>query len=98
MSPMTTAAHDTARLEFSVRGQRVAGIFRSPHGRPGARVPGVVLTGPFTGVDRGLPGQGAGRAAEVLQLGCGVLVLAGLAAAGAEVAVIEHQRGQARVG
>ena len=50
MSPMTTAAHDTARLEFSVRGQRVAGIFRSPHGRPGARVPGVVLTGPFTGV------------------------------------------------
>jgi fermentation-respiration switch protein FrsA (DUF1100 family) len=47
---MTSAGHDTAPLEFSVRGQRVAGIFRSPRGRPGARVPGVVLTGPFTGV------------------------------------------------
>jgi hypothetical protein len=46
----TSPGHDTAPLEFSVRGQRVAGLFRSPRGRPGARVPGVVLTGPFTGV------------------------------------------------
>jgi fermentation-respiration switch protein FrsA (DUF1100 family) len=46
----TSPGHDTTPLEFSVRGQRVAGLFRSPRGRPGARVPGVVLTGPFTGV------------------------------------------------
>ena len=46
----TSPGHDTSPLEFSVRGQRVAGIFRSPRGRPGARGPGVVLTGPFTGV------------------------------------------------
>jgi uncharacterized protein len=47
---MTSAGHDTAPLEFSVRGQRVAGILRSPRGRPGTQVPGIVLTGPFTGV------------------------------------------------
>jgi len=47
---MTSAGHDTMPLEFSVRGQRVAGLFRSPRGAPGAQVPGVVLTGPFTGV------------------------------------------------
>jgi len=47
---MTSAGHDTMPLEFSVRGQRVAGLFRSPRGTPGAQVPGVVLTGPFTGV------------------------------------------------
>ena len=46
----TSAGHDTVPLEFSVRGQRVAGLFRSPRGRPGAGVPGLVLTGPFTGV------------------------------------------------
>jgi fermentation-respiration switch protein FrsA (DUF1100 family) len=46
----TSPGHDTSPLEFSVRGQRVAGLFRSPRGRPGAQVPGVVLTGPFTGV------------------------------------------------
>ena len=46
----TSAGHDTVPVEFSVRGQRVAGILRSPRGRPGAQVPGVVLTGPFTGV------------------------------------------------
>jgi uncharacterized protein len=46
----TSPGHDTSPLEFSVRGQRAAGIFRSPRGRPGAQVPGVVLTGPFTGV------------------------------------------------
>ena len=46
----TSAGHDTVALEFSVRGQRVAGLFRSPRGRPGTQVPGVVLTGPFTGV------------------------------------------------
>ena len=47
---MTSAGHDTMPLEFSVRGQCVAGLFRSPRGAPGAQVPGVVLTGPFTGV------------------------------------------------
>src|SRR6516225_5351094 len=47
---MTSAGHDTMPLEFSVRGQRVAGLFRSPRGTLGAQVPGVVLTGPFTGV------------------------------------------------
>ena len=46
----TSAGHDTVPLEFSVRGQHVAGIVRSPRGRTGAGTPGVVLTGPFTGV------------------------------------------------
>ena len=47
---MTSAGHDTASLDFSVRGQRVAGTFRSPRNRAGHRAPGIVLTGPFTGV------------------------------------------------
>ena len=59
--PVTAAAagHDTVPLEFTVRGQRVAAILRTPRvqrpadapGAPGrAGSPGVVLTGPFTGV------------------------------------------------
>ena len=50
------AGHDEAALEFPVRGQRVAAIVRTPRGRPAAGtagspgVPGIVLTGPFTGV------------------------------------------------
>jgi fermentation-respiration switch protein FrsA (DUF1100 family) len=50
------AGHDEAALEFPVRGQRVAAILRTPRGRPAAGtagppgVPGIVLTGPFTGV------------------------------------------------
>src|SRR5215831_2337822 len=60
----TTAGHDTSPLEFSVRGQRVAGIFRSPRGRPGAQVPGLVLTGPFTGVKEQVVSVYAGRLAD----------------------------------
>ncbi|MGE5136512.1 MAG: alpha/beta hydrolase [Gemmatimonadota bacterium] len=44
-----SAGHDTAPLEFQVRGQRVAGLLRTPRGAAGP-LPGVVLTGPFTGV------------------------------------------------
>ena len=49
----TAAGHDEAALEFPVRGQRVAAILRTPRGRPAAGAggaPGIVLTGPFTGV------------------------------------------------
>ena len=46
----TAAGHDTTALEFPVRGQRVAAILRTPRARAGTPVPGVVLTGPFTGV------------------------------------------------
>jgi fermentation-respiration switch protein FrsA (DUF1100 family) len=60
----TSAGHDTAPLEFSVRGQRVAGIFRAPRGRPGARFPGVVLTGPFTGVKEQVVSAYARRLAD----------------------------------
>lgn len=41
--------HDTGALQFTVRGQPVASILRTP-AAPSASVPGVVLTGPFTGV------------------------------------------------
>lgn len=47
------AGHDEAALEFPVRGQRVAAILRTPRGRAAAGTagaPGIVLTGPFTGV------------------------------------------------
>ena len=52
---MTTiaAGHDEAALEFPVRGQPVAAILRTPRNRPAGGtggVPGIVLTGPFTGV------------------------------------------------
>jgi len=60
----TMAGHDTSPLEFSVRGQRVAGIFRSPRGRPGAQVPGLVLTGPFTGVKEQVVSVYASRLAD----------------------------------
>ncbi len=46
----TAASHDTTALEFSVRGQRIAAVLRTPRSRPAARTPGIVLTGPFTGV------------------------------------------------
>jgi len=49
----TTAGHDETALEFPVRGQPVAAILRIPRDRPAAAaagLPGVVLTGPFTGV------------------------------------------------
>jgi fermentation-respiration switch protein FrsA (DUF1100 family) len=58
----TTVGHDTTALEFSSGGQRIAAILRTPRGHPAARqsggsgatgaagVPGVVLTGPLTGV------------------------------------------------
>lgn len=46
----TAAGHDTTALEFSVRGQHLAAIMRTPRTRPGTRTPGIVLTGPFTGV------------------------------------------------
>ncbi len=47
---MTAAGHDTTLLEFAVRGQRIAGILRTPRARDTAQYPGIVLTGPFTGV------------------------------------------------
>jgi len=47
---MTSAGHDTMPLEFSVRGQRVAGLFRSPRGTPGAQVPGIVTPHAVAGV------------------------------------------------
>ena len=46
----TAPGHDTTALEFGVRGQPIAAILRTPRGRPAARAPGIVLTGPFTGV------------------------------------------------
>jgi fermentation-respiration switch protein FrsA (DUF1100 family) len=46
----TTAGHDTTALEFPVRGQRIAATLRTPRSRRPARTPGIVLTGPFTGV------------------------------------------------
>ena len=46
----TTTGHDTTALEFPVRGQRIAAILRTPRSRRPARTPGIVLTGPFTGV------------------------------------------------
>jgi uncharacterized protein len=46
----TAAGHDTTALEFPVLGQRVAAILRTPRGRPAGQTPGIVLTGPFTGV------------------------------------------------
>ena len=46
----TAAGHDTTALEFPVLGQRVAAILRTPRGRPAGPTPGIVLTGPFTGV------------------------------------------------
>lgn len=46
----TAAGHDTTALEFPVRGQHLAAIMRTPRTRAGARTPGIVLTGPFTGV------------------------------------------------
>ncbi|MDQ2875571.1 MAG: alpha/beta hydrolase [Actinomycetota bacterium] len=48
--PRAEAGHDTAPLEFAVRGQRIAGILRTPRPQGAARGPGIVLTGPFTGV------------------------------------------------
>ena len=47
---MTAAGHETTPLEFTVRGQRIAGILRTPRSRRAAEHPGIVLTGPFTGV------------------------------------------------
>src|SRR5215472_18486713 len=64
------AGHDEAALEFPVRGQRVAAIVRTPRGRPapgtaGAPgVPGIVLTGPFTGVKEQVVSVYAGRLAD----------------------------------
>jgi len=46
----TTVGHDTTALEFPVLGQRVAAILRTPRARPATQTPGIVLTGPFTGV------------------------------------------------
>jgi len=46
----TAAGHDTTALEFPAGGQRVAAILRTPRARPGTPAPGIVLTGPFTGV------------------------------------------------
>jgi fermentation-respiration switch protein FrsA (DUF1100 family) len=40
----------SSRVEFRVRGDLVVGVLRAPAGTPGAGLPGVVLTGPFTGV------------------------------------------------
>lgn len=43
------AGHTTTEVEFTVRRERVAAILRTPAAASGP-VPGVVLTGPFTGV------------------------------------------------
>lgn len=44
----TAAGHQAVPLDFAVAGQRVAGVLHVPAGAE--RGPGVVLTGPFTGV------------------------------------------------
>jgi uncharacterized protein len=46
----TAAGYDEVALEFSVRGQCIEAILRTPRDRPAAGAPGIVLTGPFTGV------------------------------------------------
>ena len=46
----TDVRHDTAPLDFAVGGERIAGVLRTPRSRDAAPLPGVVLTGPFTGV------------------------------------------------
>jgi len=72
----TAAGHDTVPLEFPVRGQRIAAILRTPRVQPTARatgapgapdasgVPGIVLTGPFTGVKEQVVSNYARRLAD----------------------------------
>lgn len=62
--PVTATGHDTTQLEFTVRGQRVAGILRTPRQQAAARYPGVVLTGPFTGVKEQVVSVYASRLAD----------------------------------
>jgi fermentation-respiration switch protein FrsA (DUF1100 family) len=60
----TSSGHDTTALEFPAGGVRLAGVLRTPRGRDGAPRPGVVLTGPFTGVKEQVVAIYASRLAD----------------------------------
>lgn len=59
----TVSGHETTPLEFLVRDQKVAAILRTPR-QAQARTPGVVLTGPFTGVKEQVVATYARRLAD----------------------------------